>query len=47
MLDLFEYDLNQETIYQLAMLIPLLLQIMGMVFAVLVDSYISKSQCLQ
>ena len=43
MLDLFEYDFNQETIYQLAMLIPLLLQIMGMVFAVLGDSYISKS----
>ncbi len=40
--DALEALLNQEIINQLAMLLPLLLQLLGLIFAVLVDSYISR-----
>ena len=40
--DIFSSHISQGTMYYLAMLIPLLLQIFGMIFAVLVDAYISK-----
>ncbi len=43
MLNLFKDDLSQESIYQLTMFIPLFLQLIGMVFAVSIDSYISKT----
>ena len=42
MSDLLTDILSQETIYHLEMLIPLFLQLIGMVFAVFADSYISK-----
>ena len=42
MSDILTDILSQQTIYHLAMLIPLFLQITGMVFAVFADPYISK-----
>ena len=40
--DIFRGPISQETMYYLAMLIPLLLQIFGMIFGVLLDNYIGK-----
>lgn len=40
--DIFSSHISQGTMYYLAMLIPLLLQIFGMLFGVLVDNYIGK-----
>ena len=42
MSDIFKGNFSQETMNHLAMFIPLLLQIFGMVFAVLSDSYIDR-----
>lgn len=41
-LDVFNSNMSQETMDHLTMLLPLLLQLGGLVFAVMVDSYISK-----
>lgn len=42
--DIFKDNFSQESMNLLAMLIPLLLQIFGMVFAVLADSYIDRTR---